>query len=88
MQYTFWTTLISTENRIPSLWAAVITNCSTLLLAGMLAHYSSLGWGAFVIAPLCCGLLFNYWYWPRAGARSIEALWPGFILRAPRRAVN
>lgn len=83
MNYTFWTTLISTENRIPSVWAAVITNAATLALAAGLAQFTNLGWGAFVIAPLLCGLVFNYWFWPRIGAEGIEARWPQFMFRTP-----
>ncbi len=86
MQYTFWTTLISTENRIPSLWAAVCTNAASLALAAALAQYTTLGWGAFVIAPLCCGALFNFWFWPIAGAAGMQVSLLRFMLRRPARA--
>ena len=84
MTFTFWTTLISTENRIPSLWPSVVTNCATLIVAALLAQFTRLGWGAFVIAPLGCGLLFNYWYWPKIGAEGIGTR-VSFLLRRPGR---
>jgi hypothetical protein len=87
MHYNFWTTLISTENRIPSMPAAVISNMSTLVLAAILAHFTGLDLGAFVIAPLLCGLVFNYWFWPRVGAEGLETSWSRFMFRAPRSAV-
>jgi Na+-driven multidrug efflux pump len=83
MHYGFWTTLISTENRIPSMWAAVITNLSTLGLAWALAKFTDVGWGAFVIAPLACGVAFNYWFWPGYGARGIGATWLKLMFHGP-----
>jgi len=83
MKYIFWTTVISTDNRIPSLWAAVWTNVATLLLAAALAYGTNLGIGAFVIAPLVCGLALNYWYWPRQGAASLGATWWKFMFNRP-----
>jgi O-antigen/teichoic acid export membrane protein len=84
MNFGFWTTLISTENRIPSMWASVMTNLSALLLAGLLAQYSPLGMMSFVIAPLICGLTFNYWFWPRIGAQGIGSNWLHFMTHRPR----
>jgi O-antigen/teichoic acid export membrane protein len=83
MNLSFWTTLISTENRIPSMWASVITNLSALLLAGLLAQYSPAGMMSFVIAPLICGLAFNYWFWPQIGAQGIGARWLRFMAHRP-----
>ncbi len=83
MHYGFWTTLISTENRIPSMWAQVITNLSSLGLAAILVQYTNLGWGAFVLSPLLCGLAFNYWYWPGVGAHGIATTWWRFMFRPP-----
>lgn len=86
MHYGFWTTLISTENRIPSMWAAAITNFSTLGLAFWLAKFTDVGWGAFVIAPLACGAVFNYWFWPGYGARGIGTTWLRLMFQGPSAA--
>jgi O-antigen/teichoic acid export membrane protein len=86
MNLSFWTTLISTENRIPSMWGSVITNLSALLLAALLAQYSPAGMMSFVIAPLICGLAFNYWFWPRIGAEGIGADWLRFMTHRPSAA--
>lgn len=83
MNYNFWTTLISTENRIPSLWAAVATNLASVGLAAALMHNSTLGFGSVIIAPLLCGLLFNYWFWPRIGAQGIGATWFRYMFTKP-----
>lgn len=79
-QLIFWTTLLSMENRIPSLWPVVATNLLTLLAMLVLVKtmHDSLGLGALVLAPLLTGGLFNYWYWARAGARSLETSWLRF----------
>ncbi len=82
MQFTFWTTLLSMENRIPSLWPTVATNVFSLGLVLSLIHWTSLGLGAFVIGPLAAGVLFNYWYWLIAGARSLETSWSRFMFRS------
>ncbi|HMO65058.1 MAG TPA: hypothetical protein PKE47_07530 [Verrucomicrobiota bacterium] len=71
MGFSFWTFLITTENRVPSLWPTVATSGVTILLAGGLLHGTELGLGALVLAPLLAGLAFNYWYWPASGARSL-----------------
>jgi O-antigen/teichoic acid export membrane protein len=72
MHFSFWTVLLSTENRIPSLWPAVLTNTCVIGLAFWLVTHSTLGVGALVLPPLVLGTLFNYWYWPWAGARSLR----------------
>ena len=84
LQYTFWTTLLTSENRIPSTWAAMITNLSSIAVAYTLVKTTDLGLGAFVVAPLLCGLTFNYWYWARVGARAIGASWFGYMFHKPR----
>lgn len=71
MGFSFWTFLITTENRVPSLWPTVATSGVTILLAGGLLHGTGAGFGALVLAPLLAGLAFNYWYWPASGARSL-----------------
>lgn len=75
MNYAFWTTLLSTENRVPSLWAAVVTNLAGITLSLVLLNHTTLNLGAFVLGPLICGLLFNYWFWPIVGARSMGTTW-------------
>ncbi|MBN2506719.1 MAG: hypothetical protein JXQ71_08500 [Verrucomicrobia bacterium] len=75
MQFSFWTTLLSMENRIPSLWPTVASNLVGLGLVLALIHHTSLGLGAFIVGPLVAGCLFSYWYWPLAGARSLGTTW-------------
>ncbi len=71
LQFSFWTTLILAQNRLPSLWPTVATNVLSLLLSLTLVNFTSLGTGALVLGPLIAGCLFNYWYWPPYGARSV-----------------
>lgn len=82
LRYAFWVFLIATDNRIPSLWPAVITNLAAALLATALVFWTDLGLGALVLAPLLAGLSFNYWYWMFAGARDLGTTWWRFV-RAP-----
>jgi hypothetical protein len=86
MQFAFWTHLLSTENRIPSLWATVITYSGSVLLTFTLLKLTSLGLGAIVLGPVIAGGLFNYWYWPMAGARSLQTSWLRFIFSKPTMA--
>jgi hypothetical protein len=81
MHYSFWTTLISTENRIPSFRASILTNLASIILAVGLMRLTSLGLLSFIIAPLLCGLVFNYWYWPRVGAQSLGTTWWRYMLK-------
>jgi len=83
MQFSIWTVLLSLENRIPSLWATVTTNALAAVVAYILVHSSSFGVAALVIAPLASGCLFNYWYWPRRGARTLESSWIRMTLARP-----
>jgi hypothetical protein len=85
MHYIFWTTLISTQNRVPSLWAAVFTNMASLIMAALLVTFTDLGLGSFVLAPLLCGLALNFWFWPRVGARSIGTTWWKYMFSNPAR---
>jgi hypothetical protein len=87
MIFIFWGTLLSVENRIPTLWSTVITNVGCLMLAYGLSRYTHIGVPALVLAPLLTGLVFNYWYWPLAGARSLRTTWLRFTL-CSRRAGN
>lgn len=83
-QFTMWTTLISTENRIPALWPTVATHLLSLTLVFALLHCTSLGLGVFVVSPLLAGCLFNYWYWPIQGAKSLQSGWLQFMFSRQR----
>ena len=83
INYVFWTTLLTSENRIPSMWAAVATNLAALGLGFALVKATNLGLGSFVVAPLIANLAFNYWYWPRAGAKLLGESWFGYMFRKP-----
>ena len=75
----FWNTLISTENRLPMVWPTLISNCISFVVVVILTKTTNLGLAVFVITPLCIGILFNYWKWPREGARSIGTTWFSFL---------
>jgi Na+-driven multidrug efflux pump len=81
LQFTFWTTLVSTENRIPSLWPTVITQFVALALYLFFSLGLELGYWALVLAPLVAGGLFNYWYWLFRGTRSMGTTLAAFVLR-------
>ena len=83
MQFAFWTHLLSTENLIPSLWATVVTYSGSVLLTFGLLKLTPLGLGAIVLGPFIAGGLFNYWYWPMAGARSLQTSWLRFTFSKP-----
>lgn len=72
LQFATWTTLLTLENRIPSLWPTVISNLASLGVVLALLKWSSLEVGAFIVGPLAVFSLFNYWYWALAGARSLK----------------
>ncbi len=82
-QFAFWTTLLAMGNRIPSLWPAVTTNFVTLLLMLLLMKTTALGLGALVLTPLLTGSLFNYWYWAKVGAGSLQTSWLRFTFSKP-----
>jgi len=79
----FWTTLISTENRLPMVWPILISNVISLCVILLLVQTTSLGLASFVIAPFTVGILFNYWKWPRDGARTIGTSALRFLFRRP-----
>jgi hypothetical protein len=83
INYVFWTTLLTSENRIPSMWAAVATNMAALALGYGLVKTTNLGLGSFVLAPLVANLAFNYWYWPHAGAKLLGASWLRYMIKKP-----
>ena len=71
-----WNTLIAFGNRLPMLWPSLATNAVSLALNLALAHCASAQAGWLALGPLLAGLAFNYWYWPRAGARTLQLSWP------------
>ncbi len=79
MQFSFWGTLIFTQNRLPFLWPTVATSVLSLLISLNLVTFTSLGPGALVLGPLLAGSLFNYWYWPPYGARCIGTNFHRFL---------
>ena len=83
MGFNFWGTLLSYENRIPTLWPTVATNVASLGLALGVCHYTTMGVLGLVLAPLLSGIVFNYWYWPAAGAKSIGVSWLRFTFSLP-----
>jgi hypothetical protein len=83
MQFGLWTMLIFTQNRMPFLWFFVASSVLSLALSFSLIQFTSLGLGALVLGPLVAGSLFNYWYWPSYGARTLGAGLLGFLLKRP-----
>lgn len=86
MRVSAWGTLIVTENRVPYLWSAVVTNGLSFVFSLTLIHTTSLGLGALVLGPLLAYGPFYYWYWPMYAVRGIRASWPRFIFSPPREA--
>ncbi len=85
-QFSFWGTLLTLENRIPTLWPTVATNLTSLALALGFTHFSNLGVLGLILAPLLSGLVFNYWYWPLAGAKSLGTTLIRYMVTRPRPA--
>ena len=83
MQFSLWTTLISTGNHLPHLWHTIATNVLSFTLSLSLVNFTSLGLGAFVLGPLLAGCLFNYWHWPFFAARSIGTTLSRFLFFGP-----
>ncbi|MEW6160197.1 MAG: hypothetical protein AB1813_22420 [Verrucomicrobiota bacterium] len=80
LQFTFWTTMLATENRIPSFRATILSNVLSVLASVLLLQFSDLGVGALILPPLLVGLAFNYWYWAWYGAKSLRTTWLDFLL--------
>lgn len=87
LRYAFWVFLISTENRLPSLWPTVITNLITLIVAKIFIQDSHFEIGSLVLAPLICGGLFNYWYWMIEGAKTLDTNWRRFLISPSAKTV-
>jgi len=75
---TVWTTFLATENRVPSLWPIVAMNAANVVLVLLLIFTTDLQLGVFAVVPLITGAVFNYWYWPIAGARNLRTTWLRF----------
>jgi hypothetical protein len=76
---TAWNTLISLWNRLPMLWPSLATNATALALNLILAQLPHSQAGFLVLGPLIAGALFNYWFWPRYGARTLGLSWQDFL---------
>lgn len=74
-----WCTLIAMGNRLPMLWPSLVTAAAALTINVVLAHLPGAQPGWLVLGPLCAGLAFNYWHWPRAGARTLGLNWLEFM---------
>jgi O-antigen/teichoic acid export membrane protein len=86
LHLSFWASLISTENRVPFLWPGLITTAFSLGLSLTLIHVPGLGIGALVLAPLLAGCVFNYWYWPLVGARTLNINYREFLVSPPKKS--
>lgn len=84
LNFAFWTTLISTENRIPALWGYVATQSLGVLVAWVLVFRAGHGLEALVVVPLVLGTAFNYWWWAREGARMLGTTYPRFLFGSVR----
>ena len=84
MQFSAWGTLISTGNRIPVMWPALLGTLFGLALALVLIAATRLGVGALVVGPLVVGSAFNYWYWAGYGARFLGTSWARFMFQRQR----
>jgi Na+-driven multidrug efflux pump len=83
LNFAFWGSLLGLENRIPTLRSAIATTAVGLVLSVILISYTRAGVFGLVIAPLISGMLFLYWYWPRAGARGLGTTWTRFMFGNP-----
>ena len=79
LNFSVWGMFFSTGNVVPSLWPTVATNIASLILSLSLIHFTSLGLGGLVLGPLIAGCVFNYWYWPLAGAKTLHTSFWGFL---------
>ena len=84
-QMIIWGTFLTTENKVPTLWPIVLANLISLTLVWFLVEKTNIGLGAFAIAPLIAGSLFNYWFWPREGARNLGSSWFRYMFFPPHR---
>jgi hypothetical protein len=87
-QMIIWGTLLTTENKVPTLWPIALSNALTVVLVMVLLEKTSIQLGAFALAPLIVGALFNYWYWPRRGPRNLGSTWMRYMFRPPHLGPN
>ena len=80
-----WNTLIAMGNRLPMLWPSLITNALSLLINLILVHQAGASAGWLALGPLLAGMAFNYWFWPRYGARTLDLNWLEFMRYGLRR---
>jgi hypothetical protein len=57
------------------LWPSLATNAASLALNLAIVHCASAQAGWLALGPLVAGLAFNYWYWPKFGARTMQLSW-------------
>lgn len=79
LNFAFWTTLISTENRIPAFRAFTATQLASVIAACAFVLFANGGLEVLVIVPLLLGAAFNYWWWAREGARMLGTTLTGFL---------
>jgi O-antigen/teichoic acid export membrane protein len=79
LQYVLWGTLLATGNRAPFVIPSLLTSALSLILVISMLKFTHLKSGALVLGPLIAGCAFNYWYWPREGARSVGTSWFRFL---------
>ena len=81
LHQTFWNMIIIAGNRLPFLWPSVITSTFSFLAALAMLQITSYEIGAFALAPLLCGCVFNYWRWAAVGSRALKTDWYSFAIR-------
>lgn len=74
-----WNTLIAMGNRLPMLWPSLATNAAALALNLLFVSLPGAVPGALALGPLVAGVAFNYWFWPRYGARTLGLGWFQFL---------
>jgi O-antigen/teichoic acid export membrane protein len=68
---TLWNTFISMWNQLPMLWPSLAANVVGLALNAGFVHLNGAQPGFLVLGPLLAGSVFNYWFWPRYGAKLL-----------------
>ncbi len=74
-----WNTLIAMGNRLPMLWPSLATNAAALGLNLLFVSRPGAVPGVLALGPLLAGVAFNYWFWPRYGARTLGLGWLQFV---------
>ena len=69
---TLWNTFISMWNQLPMLWPSLAANAVGLALNAVFVHLDGAQPGFLVLGPLFACSIFNYWFWPRYGARLLH----------------